>query len=203
MFVDTDPEVVDRPPPTARAASRGEYVNWIDLYDAKAFRWHQFWAARRDHWGPVEDVCAFGAVRWGVGEVKPRPCFVVGMTGGRAAVISFHIKRTGPADEDVVRAEIKLIEGPTVAPAAPRGSGPEDGADAAAWTIVDVAAQDPAGGPKRPPPPPPPPARPASSSGAVAEALPPMPTRTLPMLDAALSPPRYTHAARPGPDGDA
>ena len=43
--VDMDPELAVQPPPTAPAASRGVYVNWI-LYDAKEFRWHQWWCAR-------------------------------------------------------------------------------------------------------------------------------------------------------------
>ena len=44
--VDLNPALAVQPPPTAPAASRGVYVNWIDLYDAKEFRWHQWWCAR-------------------------------------------------------------------------------------------------------------------------------------------------------------
>ena len=135
--VDMNVEVAEQPPPTAPAASRGKYVNWIDLYDAKAFRWHQFWLARE--WGPVDSVRAFGAVRWVVGD-KPSPCFVVRMVGDCSAVIRFHVRRTGPADKDVVTAKFRWLDGsseedvepaagPTVAPAEPRGSGPEVGAD--------------------------------------------------------------------------
>ena len=157
-----------QPPSTAPAASRGLYVNWIDLYDAKRFRWRQFWMAQ---WGPVDYVSAFGAVRWGVGDgVEPTPRFVAGMTGGKAGVISFRVRRCqGPTDQDMVKAiwdwvDVEPAARPPAAPAAPRGFEPEVGQDGAPPPpLPGIGPQT-----RQPPPPPPPPRRARPNGGGVA-----------------------------------
>ena len=145
--VDLNPALAEQPPPTAPAASRGVYVNWIDLYDAKEFRWHQFWMARQ--WGPVENVCAFGAVRWCSGDQQAR--FVAGMTDRWARVISFK-RKAGRRDMveaiwDWIGEDVEPAAGPPAAPAAPRGVAP------------GPPGPPPGLGPqqRQPPPPPPPP----------------------------------------------
>ena len=115
------------PPLTALAASPGYYSNWIDLYDATSFRWHQFWAAR-SHWGSGNQVCTFGAARWmpaqsrrdfGGEQFDAKPVFVCGMRDGRTGVVFFHVKRTGPADKDAVTAAIDWINPGEAAVAGP------------------------------------------------------------------------------------
>ena len=166
--VDMTGEAV-QPPETAPAASQGVYVNWIDLWDAKKFRWHQFWTGRHC-WGPPTNICAFGPARWlGDGGDKPKPCFVAGMRDGSAVLVSFCVRRGGQADKDTVKAIRKYVvvepaAGPPAAPAAPRGFEPEVGQDGA------PPPPPPGIGPqtRQPPPPPPPPRRAQPNGGGVA-----------------------------------
>ena len=165
--VDMTGEAV-QPPETAPAASQGVYVNWIDLWDAKKFRWHQFWAGQH-RWQPLTNICAFGAARWLGDRLRrdePKPCLVAGMMDGSAVLVTFRVGTRGPADKDSVQAfrEDVVVEpaaGPPAAPAEPRGVEPEVGQDGA------PPPPPPGIGPqtRQPPPPPPPPRRTRSNKG--------------------------------------
>jgi len=106
------------PPPDAPAASRGLYVNWVDLYDAQEFRWHQFLAAR--DWGKVGDVIKFGAAKL---LSNGKPVFFMEMADGQVYYVTTQVKRGGPADKDTFLARLHpvITGGPSVAPAESRG----------------------------------------------------------------------------------